>query len=214
MKKTKKRGAALAWLSRAAVFAVLALSLVFTLSLAASAETVSEGSEAGEESFLDAAIDAVAEHLPLLLSSLTLLGTAVLARLFRSSLLPILESGMKRVGGGVKELEKETAAWLEESRGELSALSALVERLTRETGGEAERIGTLREEISGSVASLSDSVRLEAERLDAVLLMLKEVFTAARLPAASKLALEEIYRKTPLGGDRVGESASKTEGSL
>jgi hypothetical protein len=214
MKSKKEKASVGRAVCRAFIGAILALSLVFTLSLAASAETASEETAKEESGFLDSAVSAVSEHLPLLFSTLTLVGTAVLARLFRSSLLPILDSGLKRVGGGVEELEDKTKALLERSEGELSALSALVEHLAEETGGEAARLGSLRADLQESMASLSDSVRLEAERVDAVLRMLKEVFTAARLPASSKLALEEIYRKTPMSGDRVGESSPKSEGSL
>ena len=144
---------------------------------------------------------------------MTLIGTAVLARLFRSSLLPILDSGMKRVGGGVEVLEGKTKALLEASEREISSLSALVSRLADETAAEGERQSELRCELSASVGRLFESLQGEAARLDAVLLMLKEVFTAARLPAASKLALEEIYQKTPHGECRVSKPAAESEGS-
>ncbi len=212
MKTTKERISAWTFICRVFVGAILALSLVFTLSLAASAETAQEEPTEEEVGFLDTAITAFTEHLPLLLSTMTLVGTAVLARLFRSSLLPILDSGMKRVGGGVAELEERTKTLISQSERELSALSSLVSRLAEQTEGEAERVSRLRTELDGSITSLRDSARLEAERLDAVLLMLKEVFTAARLPAASKLALEEIYRKTPMSSDGVRETTAKSEG--
>ena len=219
MKRNKKGISLGRVLCRGLTVAILALSLVLTLSLAASAETAEVDETAGETTadepgFLDSALSSIGEHLPLLLSSMTLIGTAWLARLFRSSLLPILDSGMKRVGGGVSDLEEKTRALLTQSERELCELSALVSRLTETAGGEAERAATLKSALDGSIVSLRDSVHLEAERLDAVLLMLKEVFTAARLPAASKLALEEIYRKTPMSGDRVGETPLESEGSL
>lgn len=203
------------WLLRGLGAIVISLSLVFTLSLASSAEEVEtreSDQTVGESSFYDSAVGFLGEHLPLLLSGMTLVGTALLARIFRSSLLPILESGMKRVGGGVESLEEQTKAWLKASENELSRLSELVGRLAEASGAEGERLSLLRSEIDGSMRSLADSVSLEAARLDAVLQMLKEVFTAARLPAASKLALEQIYEKTPHEGTGVGKCSLDLEG--
>lgn len=218
MKQVKSNAGPGKWIVRAIGALVITLSLVFTLSLAASAEEADgqaqeSGAEVGEQGFFGSAAAFLTEHLPLLLSTLTLLGTAALARLFRSSLLPILDSGMKRVGGGVEALEGKTRALLEASEHELSELSALVTRLADASGAEGERLSLLRSEIDGSMRSLADSVRLEAARLDAVLRMLKEVFTAARLPAASKLALEQIYEKTPHENAGVGKCSPETEGS-
>ena len=203
------------WLLRGLGVITLALSLVFTLSLASSAEEVETGEidqTVGESSFYDSAVGFLGEHLPLLLSGMTLVGTALLARIFRSSLLPILESGMKRVGGGVESLEEQTKAWLKASENELSELSALVSRLAEASGVEDERAAKLKTELEGSLRGLADSVSLEAARLDAVLQMLKEVFTAARLPAASKLALLQIYEKTPHENAGVGKCSLDLEG--
>lgn len=203
------------WLLRGLGVITLALSLVFTLSIASSAEEVETGEidqTVGESSFYDSAVGFLGEHLPLLLSGMTLVGTALLARIFRSSLLPILESGMKRVGGGVESLEEQTKAWLKASENELSELSALVSRLAETSGAQDERTAELKAELLGSLRGLADSVSLEAARLDSVLQMLKEVFTAARLPAASKLALLQIYEKTPHENAGVGKCSLDLEG--
>lgn len=203
------------WLLRGLGAIVISLSLVFTLSLASSAEeleTRESDQTVGESGFFDSAVGFLGEHLPLLLSGMTLVGTALLARIFRSSLLPILESGMKRVGGGVESLEEQTKAWLKASENELSELSALVSRLAETSGAQDERAAKLKTELEGALRGLADSVSLEAARLDAVLQMLKEVFTAARLPAASKLALLQIYEKTPHENAGVGKCSLDLEG--
>jgi hypothetical protein len=222
VKVQKNKSSVGLWLLRAIGVAVLAVSLLFTLSLAASAETVdgeiSESESAPlpeqESGFLDSAFAFLSDQLPLVLSGLTLIGTGILARLFRSSLLPILEGGIRRVGGGVEEIESKTREMLAASEKELAELSALVSRLVETSGGEEQRLLSLRGEMIGMMSELGGSLRLEAERLDAALEMLKEVFTAARLPAASKLALEEIYRKTPHSDGRVAKIAVESEGSM
>ena len=210
--KTKERLALV--LMRVGLAAILALSLVFTLSLAASAETVTdEGVAEDEAGFLDSAFALLSERLPLLLSALTLLGTTLLARLFRSSLVPIIEGGMKRVGGGVEQLEEKTRELLKKNEDQLESLSLLVSRLAQAGQGESERADALLRTLDAAMSEIKEDLCLESARLDAVLLMLKEVFTAARLPAASKLALEEIYLETSKMKGRVDKKQGREEGS-
>ena len=214
MKNQKtKEGLALV-LMRVGLAAILALSLVFTLSLAASAETVTdEGAAEDEAGFLDSAFALLSERLPLLLSALTLLGTTLLARLFRSSLVPIIEGGMKRVGGGVEQLEEKTRELLKKNEDQLESLALLVSRLAETSGAEKVRADAMMQTFDGAMAKLNEDLRLEGARLDGVLQMLKEVFTAARLPAASKLALEEIYLETSKMKGRVDKKQGREEGS-
>ena len=215
MKKMKKKVSIAAIALRVGVSLLLALSLLFTLSIAASAEESGESETAGasDGGFLDTAIGYIGEHLPLFLSALTLLATGVLTRLFRSSLLPILEGGIGRLGGGVRELEEKTAALLSCGEAEIASLHALLKEMKAERESEGERRDRCIDYLRETVDELRERARCDAARLDGAILMLKEVFTAARLPAASKLALEEIYRKTEQLSAGVGLGERKTEGS-
>ena len=183
---------------------LLAVCLFSLSALLASAEQTS-GTDGGE-SFYASALTFAKEHLPLLLSTLTLVATGALARLFRHSVLPILEGGMKRVGGGVAELEGQTKALIGTQSEQGERMEQVLLRMESWSRGELSRLASLDRVIGESLAA-------ERRRIDAVLEMLKEVFTAARLPAASKLALEEIYLETSKMKGRVDKKQGREEGS-
>ena len=182
------------------VFAVLltAALVVGMLALSASAES-GEAGEAEDGSFAGRTLDFVREQLPSFLSGLTLLGVAVLAHAFRSSLLPILERGLGRLKGGVEEVTGETRGLLSEVRSESERLRGELNTLRERLGSEAESFAEIAGALSEMKERVGSEISLVLSQNETLLAMLKEVFTAARLPAASKLALEELYQSARSG---------------
>lgn len=173
------------------VLTMLAVLLSLTV-LGAAAE--GEAARASETTFAEDVAAFVTENLPELLSALTLLGTATLTWLFKKSVLPILEHGLGRIGGGVEGLSQEAKTILEGARAETERLAASAQALMTSAESENERAALFESEL-GELRERSEREREELRALvQSSLAMMKEVFTAARLPASSKLALEEIYR--------------------
>ncbi len=186
------------------VITLLALLLSLT-ALGAAAE--GEAAAAAETTFAEEVSAFVVTHLPELLSALTLLGTGTLTWLFKKSVLPVLERGLGKIGGGVESLSEEARTILDGARAETERLAASAEALTVAAETDAARVALLENEL-GELRASSAREREELRALvQSSLAMMKEVFTAARLPAASKLALEEIYRSACGTGAGVSEKA-------
>ncbi len=176
------------------VLAVLLMAavLISALGLSASAES----GEASDGSFAGRALEFVREQLPALLSGMTLLGVAVLAHAFKGSFLPILERGLGKLGGGVDTVTGEAKELLRQAKAESEQLRAELLALAEEMGKEKEGFLALNSLVSEMKEAAKGELSAVSKQNEAVLAMLKEVFTAARLPAASKLALEEMYQRS------------------
>ncbi len=172
-------------------------------------ETDSETVEGGS-SFAEATADFLLAHAEKLLSAGSLLLGGVLAFLFRRGLLPALSGGFTRISREVGEFGKITEGAAEELRALAVPLGELCKETETRLADAGRRIETLERELR-----LAKSEQ-EASRLlsEAALSMMKEVFTGAKLPAASKLALEELYadtkRKLALCTDRRGMVTDET----
>lgn len=182
MKGTKK----IIW---AFAVAVLTLSLMTVFAAA-------EGTESSDVSFAGRALSFVREHLPALLSGMTLLGVAVLAHAFKGGLLPILERGLGKLGGGVETVTDEAKRLLSETRSESEQARAEMHVLTEAIKADGERFSELESGILTLKATAIEELKAVKRQNETLLEMLKEVFTAARLPAASKMALEEMYERS------------------
>ena len=173
------------------VLTLLALLLSMTV-LGAAAE--GEDSLVAETTFAEEVAAFVTAHLPELLSALTLLGTGALTWLFKKSVLTVLEHGLGKIGGGVEDLSKEARTVLDGTREETERLVALAEELIATAETDASSAELLRVAFHEQQQRSEGEIKELRALLLSALAMMKEVFTAARLPAASKLALEEIYR--------------------
>ena len=184
------------------VFTMLALLLPLTV-LGAAAE--GEGAAVEQTTFAEDVSAFVTAHLPELLSAMTLIGTGVLTWLFKKSVLPVLERGLGKIGGGVESLSEEAKTILDGARAESERLAASAEALTLAAETDAARVQMLEGELA-DLRARSESERQELRALvQSSIAMMKEVFTAARLPAASKMALEEIYRSICSSGSDIAE---------
>ena len=142
-------------------------------------------------------------------SALSLVGTLVLAWFWRRGLLPSVRGGLSSLANGVERLTDGAKAASESQSKLLNDFFVRVEPIL----GDLERARELflaLEEKTAELERRESDAEGEREKLltlnRASLEMLKEVFTAARLPVTSKEELAAIYR-------RALDSLSESEGA-
>ena len=131
-------------------------------------------------------------------SALSLVGTLILAWFWRRGLLPSVRGGLSSLAGGVERLTDSAKAANECQSKLIGDFLARVEPIL----GDLERARELflaLEEKTAELERRAEESDTERERLltlnRASLEMLKEVFTAARLPVTSKEERAAIYRR-------------------
>ncbi|MBP5349272.1 MAG: hypothetical protein J6Z13_02820 [Clostridia bacterium] len=138
------------------------------------------------------------EHSGEIFSALSLVGTVLLAWIARSGLLPAMKSGLDGLAAGVDRLT-DSARRAEEGQSRLlSDFLSDAEPILSELSGMRDLFASLSErtaELEKRTAEAAENdEKLTALNLAAVE-MLKEVFTAAKLPVTSKEELAAIYRR-------------------
>ena len=131
-------------------------------------------------------------------SALSLVGTLVLAWFWRRGLLPSVRGGLSSLASGVERLSEGAKAASESQNKLLNEFFSRIEPIL----GDLERARELflaLEEKTGELEKRAGDAESEREKLltlnRASIEMLKEVFTAARLPVTSKEELSAIYRR-------------------
>ena len=131
-------------------------------------------------------------------SALSLAGTVLLAWLARRGLLPAMRGGLDGLAAGVDRLTECARAAEERQTGLLSDFLSDAEPILTELSGMRDLFASLSERTAELEKKTAEAAS-ESEKLMALnraaLEMLKEVFTAARLPVSSKEELSAIYRR-------------------
>lgn len=173
--------------------------------------SVSAAAESGEESealtFGETVTAFVTEHSAEIFSALALMGTGVLTWCYRKGLLPVLAKGLGQVSGGVERLVESAREAAESGNAEIREQ---LERLAPVIAA-AEGIGEGLERLSARLKELEEESNRTAEERERLLILseasvaiLKEVFTAAKLPAASKEELAALYGRMRSSLDALG----------
>lgn len=138
------------------------------------------------------------EHSGEIFSALSLVGTVLLAWIARSGLLPAMKSGLDGLAAGVDRLTDGARRAEEGQNRLLSDFLSDAEPVLNELSGMRDLFASLAErtaELEKRTAEAAENdEKLTALNLAAVE-MLKEVFTAAKLPVTSKEELAAIYRR-------------------
>ncbi|MBP5428693.1 MAG: hypothetical protein J6Z04_05355 [Clostridia bacterium] len=131
-------------------------------------------------------------------SALSLVGTLVLAWLARRGLLPALRGGLDGLAAGVDRLSECTRDAGERQSRLLSEFVSDAEPILSDLSGVRDLFAALSERTAELERKTAEA-ESEREKLMALnrasVEMLKEVFTAARLPVTSKEELAAIYRR-------------------
>lgn len=165
------------------------------------AETASEtdGPDRGAGvSFAEIVGNFLDEHASEIFSALSLVGTVLLAWIARRGLLPAMKCGLDGLAAGVDRLT-DCAKRAEERQSRLlSDFLSDAEPVLAELSGMRELFAALSERTAELEKRIGEAAendgKLTALNLAAVE-MLKEVFTAAKLPVTSKEELAAIYRR-------------------
>ena len=165
------------------------------------AETASENADPDREagvSFAEIVGNFLDEHAGEIFSALSLVGTVLLAWIARRGLLPAMKCGLDGLAAGVDRLT-DCAKRAEERQSRLlSDFLSDAEPVLTELSGMRDLFAALSERTAELEKRIEEAAendgKLTALNLAAVE-MLKEVFTAAKLPVTSKEELAAIYRR-------------------
>ena len=158
--------------------------------------TVSE--EGADANFAEIVGNFLDSHSGEIFSALSLAGTVLLAWIARRGLLPSMRAGLDGLAAGVDRLGECSREAGEKQGRLLGDFLDAAEPILKELSGMRDLFAALSERTA-ELEKRMEAARSENEKL-AVLSrasvdMLKEVFTAAKLPVASKEELEAIYRR-------------------
>ena len=150
------------------------------------------------------------DHSGEIFSALSLIGTVLLAWIARSGLLPAMKGGLDGLAAGVDRLT-DSARRAEEGQNRLLAdFLSEAKPVLDELSGMRDLFAALSERTAElerrTAEAATDNEKLTALNLAAVE-MLKEVFTAAKLPVTSKEELAAIYRRALDAVENGGEGS-------
>lgn len=203
MKQTEKNASFTARLAVTILVFLLLAALPLTALCAGDSEpeepgdpTVSE--EGADANFAVTVSDFLDCHSGEIFSALSLLGTVLLAWIARRGLLPSMRAGLDGLAAGVDRLGERSREAGEKQSRLLGDFLEAAEPILKELSGMRDLFAALSKRTA-ELEKRTEEARSENEKL-AVLSrasvdMLKEVFTAAKLPVASKEELEAIYRR-------------------
>ena len=138
------------------------------------------------------------EHAGEIFSALSLVGTVLLAWIARRGLLPAMKCGLDGLAAGVDRLTDGAKRAEERQSRLLSDFLSDAEPVLAELSGMRDLFAALSERTAELEKRIGEAAendgKLTALNLAAVE-MLKEVFTAAKLPVTSKEELAAIYRR-------------------
>ena len=149
-------------------------------------------------SFAEIVGDFLDEHAGEIFSALSLVGTVLLAWIARRGLLPAMKCGLDGLAAGVDRLTDSAKRAEERQSRLLSDFLSDAEPVLAELSGMRDLFAALSERTAELEKRIGEAAendgKLTALNLAAVE-MLKEVFTAAKLPVTSKEELAAIYRR-------------------
>lgn len=201
MKRTAKTVSFAARLAATILMILLLAALPLTALCADETEEPDEPTLSEEGAGADFAVivsDFLDSHSGEIFSALSLLGTVLLAWIARRGLLPSMRAGLDGLAAGVDRLGESSREAGEKQSRLLGDFLTAAEPILKELSGMRDLFAALSERTA-ELEERTERAQSENEKL-AVLSrasvdMLKEVFTAAKLPVASKEELEAIYRR-------------------
>ncbi len=167
----------------------LALCLAFPLASYASDEA-EPTSELTEENPFDELYSIVEEHITEILSGLSFAGALIIAFSYKKGFIPLVESGIKALSGGVKSIAEKT----DEIGNKTASLFEELERRLKNTEEESARICKAVLVLQENLISERERAAAAKKMTDALICeidMLCEVFTCAALPQYLKDRIEE-----------------------
>ena len=203
MKRTEKSARLAARLAVSALLLLLLFAVPLTAFCAApendeTAAEVAETEAGADANFSETVSDFLDQHTGEIFSALSLAGTVLLAWVARRGLLPAMRRGLAGLSEGVERLSDCARDAGERQSGLLSDFLSDAEPILRDLSGMRDLFSALSERTAELERKTAEAAT-ENEKLMALnrasLEMLKEVFTAARLPVTSKEELSAIYRR-------------------
>ena len=174
------------------------------------AETETEAEGVGVN-FAETVSDFLDRHTGEIFSALSLVGTILLAWLARRGLLPAMQGGLRGLAAGVDRLTDAAKSAGESQNRMISDLVSEAEPVLRDLSGMRDLFASLADRTAELERKTAEA-KSENEKLlalnRAAIEMLKEVFTAAKLPVTSKEELAAIYRRALDAVEDGGEAAS------
>ena len=220
MNKTKRNARAAArvavWLSLILFLFAVPLSAFCAEadSALASAEEVGKEvgtDEGGDANFSEIIGDFIDRYTGEIFSALSLAGTILLAWLARRGLLPAVRSGLNGLSAGVDRLTECARDAGERQSRLLSEFVEDAEPILNDLAGVRDLFAALSDRTAELERKTAEAAS-ENEKLIALnrasVEMLKEVFTAAKLPVTSKEELAAIYRRALDAVESGGEAPS------
>ena len=203
MNRTEKTAAFAARLAAAILILLLLAALPLTALCAGEPDPEEPDEPTASEEGADAEFSVIVSdfldrHSGEIFSALSLLGTILLAWIARRGLLPSMRAGLDGLAAGVDRIGECSREAGEKQNRLLGDFLDAAEPILKELSGMRDLFAALSERTA-ELEKRMEAARSENEKL-AVLSrasvdMLKEVFTAAKLPVASKEELEAIYRR-------------------
>ena len=172
---------------------VLLLSLCIP-SLASEMEGVA--SDTGTQSFTDTLADFITENADTLLGVLTLIGSCLIAFLYKTGLLPLVRSGISALGdllGKSQEMTerftKETGEQIDRIESYIAPMTATLERGEEVLRAAESKLSALEEALAkseGDRRKTAEVLRTETE-------LFYELLASVNLPEAQKESMTESY---------------------
>lgn len=207
MNKTEKTALSASRLALGLLLILLLFAVPLTALCAESVSPSSDVEDATDEAgtngephanFSEIVSDFIDRYAGEIFSALSLAGTLLLAFLARRGLLPALRGGLDGLATGVDRLTESARDAGERQSRLLSEFVSEAQPVLDELYGMRDLFASLSERTAELEKKIVDAAT-ENEKLQALnrasVEMLKEVFTAARLPVTSKEQLAAIYRR-------------------
>ena len=161
------------------VAALLILSLTVTVSIgAADAEEIKD-----EPTFFDEVYESFSEHSAEIFSALSLVGSCLIAFMYKNGLLPGLKAGIGAIKSEVEEIRKESCSTKEDGE-EIKRALAEIEKKIAELDG-----------MIGFAEKNSDDLQTVSALIDEQVSLLFEIFMSSSMPEYKKEAVGRRVEK-------------------
>ena len=172
---------------------VLLLSLCIP-SLASEMEDVA--SETGTQSFTDTLADFITENADTLLGVLTLIGSFLIAFLYKTGLLPLVRSGLSALGDLLGKSQEMTERFTKETGEQIDRIESYIAPMTTALERGEEVLRAAESKLSALEEALAKSEgdrRKTAEVLRTETELFYELLASVNLPEAQKESMTESY---------------------
>jgi hypothetical protein len=166
---------------------------------AVTTSTVADTEEEKEESFANYCLGWLLDHTSEILSSLSLIGTALICVLAKSTLLPVLTGGLNKITSLVAEFEEMARGLLDKNNTNVADISKDAEKLCKAVAEAEAKVERIAESVQNLTNSELDAAK-DRELVKMVMTMQAELFHTlvanSSLPQWRKDDIEKKYKDT------------------